>query len=262
VSISNHIKNKQINMKKHLLSMCAGLMCSATLFAHTTSVFTPLPVSSPAKHSIRAEDRVVKDFHGVAAGGPIDVIVKLGSTETVRFEGDAEAIASLVTEVKSGILIIRPKTSWTSWAKKYENKKITAYVTAKDLSSLAMSGNGSLTVTGTVNAEELATILSGSGRIAAKIAVRKLTSVISGSGNLELSGEAAQAKVTISGSGRFSGKGITVEDLDTRISGSGIVNIHAETKINALITGSGHVLYSGDPEIQKRVIGSGGVSKM
>jgi hypothetical protein len=243
-------------MKKLFPLLCAGLLCSASLFAHTNSEFIPGLVS------VQADGRVVKDFQGVAAGGPIDVVVKLGTTETVRFEGDAEAIATLVTEVKGGVLIIRPKTSWTSWAKKYENKKITAYVTAKNITSLAMSGNGSLSVTGTISSEELATILSGSGKITAKVAVRKLTGVISGSGNLEITGEASEAKVTISGSGRLSGKGLAVDDLDTRISGSGMVNIHAKTKIDALITGSGHVLYSGDPEVQKRVIGSGGVSKM
>jgi hypothetical protein len=249
-------------MKKLFVLTCAGLMCSANLFAHTTPVYASYPVNMTADFGAQAESRVVKDFNGVAAGGPIDVVVKLGSTETVRFEGDAEAIATLVTEVKKGILIIRPKTSWTSWAKKYENMKITAYVTAKDITSLAMSGNGSLSVTGTVRSEELATILSGSGRISAKVAVSNLTGVISGSGNLELTGAADQAKITISGSGRLSGKGLTVENLNTRISGSGIVNIHAKTKIDALITGSGNVLYSGDPEVQKRVVGSGGVSKM
>lgn len=249
-------------MKKLFLSTYVGLMYSASLFAHTTTEFSAHTFSVQANVSVLADDRVVKDFNGVAAGGPIDVIVKLGTTETVRFEGDAEAIASLVTEVKSGILIIRPKTSWTSWAKKYENKQITAYVTARNITSLAMSGNGSLSVTGTVSSDELATVLSGSGKITAKVAVTKLTGVISGSGNLNLTGEADQAKVTISGSGRFSGKGLTVDDLDTRISGSGTVNIHANTKIDALITGSGHVLYSGNPEIQKRIIGSGGVNKM
>lgn len=249
-------------MKKLFLSTCVGLMYSASLFAHVPAVFNPHDISVQPIAFVQADDRVVKDFTGVAAGGPIDVVVKLGNTETVRFEGDADAIESLVTEVKGSVLIIRPKTSWTSWAKKYENKKITAYVTARNITSLAMSGNGSLSVTGTVKAEELATVLSGSGRITAKIAVARLTGVISGSGNLNLAGEADQAKVTISGSGRFSGKDLSVDDLNTRISGSGMVNIHANTKIDALITGSGHVSYSGNPEIQKRVIGSGGVSKM
>jgi hypothetical protein len=208
------------------------------------------------------QSRVVKNFTGVAAGGPIDVIVKLGNTESVRFEGDADAISTLVTEVKSGILIIRPETSWTSWAKKYENKKITAYVTAKTLNSLTMSGSGSLSVSGSVSASELATTLSGSGSITTDVNVQGLTSVISGSGNLNIKGKANKAKVTLSGSGRFAGNGLTVESLSTTISGSGIVNIHAQSKINAVIAGSGQVIYSGSATVEKTVIGSGGVSKI
>lgn len=79
------------------------------------------------------DNRDVKNFNGVAAGGPIQVIVTIGASEGLKFEGDAEAIATLVAEIKGNILIIRPKTSWTSWSHKYENKKIIARVSAKTL---------------------------------------------------------------------------------------------------------------------------------
>src|SRR3954465_2230021 len=132
-------------MKKLYPLLCVAVLSSTNLMAHAIE---PIIISKTLRVQ---QDRVVKDFRGLAAGGPIDVIVKMGSTESIRFEGDADAIATLVTEVKSGILIIRPQTSWTSWAKKYENKKITAYVTAKELNSLTMSGDGSIRVTGNVD---------------------------------------------------------------------------------------------------------------
>lgn len=218
----------------------------------------PITINSS---SLSKDERNVKDFNGVAAGGPINVIIKLGDKESLRFEGDEEAIVTLISEVKSGILVIRPQNSWTSWAKKYENKQITAYVTAKRISSLTMSGNGSMNVSGTVSAEELAITLSGSGSIKAKIAVDKLTGVISGSGNVDLTGTTDVGSVTLSGSGNFGSKILEVNTLSTRISGSGNVNVTTDGKISAFISGSGHVYYIGNPEIKKTVLGSGGVSK-
>jgi len=208
------------------------------------------------------EDRNVKNFTGVAAGGPINVVIKIGNTENLKFEGDAEAISTLVSEVKGNILIIRPKTSWTSWAKKYEGKTITAYVTAKDITSLTMSGNGSITVSGELTSSEFTSTLSGSGSIKATINADKLTGVISGSGNLNISGKTDAVQVTISGSGNLNAKTLVTNRLTTRISGSGTVSIKTDGTIKAFISGSGHVYYSGNPTIEKTVIGSGGVSEL
>jgi len=205
------------------------------------------------------EERNVKNFNGIAAGGPIVVIVKFGNQESLRFEGDAEAISTLVSEVKGNILMIRPQTSWTSWAKKYENKKIIAYVTAKQISSLTMSGNGSISVSGTLTASEFATTLSGSGTIKANVEADKITGVVSGSGAINISGKADKASVTISGPGGFGSKALTVNELSARISGKGQINVNTDGKIKALISGSGHVYYSGNPEIEKTILGAGDV---
>ncbi|MFP5081567.1 head GIN domain-containing protein [Pedobacter sp. JCM 36344] len=206
--------------------------------------------------------RDVKNFNGLAAGGPIEVIITIGNSEGLKFEGDAEAISTLVTEVKGNILIIRPKTSWTSWSHKYENQKIIARVSAKTITSLTMSGNGSIKVNGTIHAAELAISLSGSGSINANVDADKLTSVLSGSGSVNLTGKTEDANVTVSGSGKFSGKTLSMNNLNTRISGSGSVNVKVEDNIKALVSGSGRVNYSGNPNVEQRVIGSGGVSKI
>lgn len=219
------------------------------------------PLSSQNKITQSSDEREVKNFNGVGAGGPIEVVIKFGDKESLRFEGDKEAIATLVAEVKGNILIIRPQTSWTSWARKYENKKIVAYVTAKQISSLTMSGNGSVIVSGTITATDFATTLSGSGTIKANVEADKITAVVSGSGTANISGKAATASVTLSGPGSFGNKTLTVNDLSARISGKGTINITAHTKIKAFISGSGHIYYSGDPEVKETIIGAGGVIK-
>lgn len=238
------------------------LILSIFLAASSLSQMNPANAAQPIHtnaQSAVSQVREVKNFNGIIAGGPIEVVVKFGSKESLRFEGDKDAIATLVSEVKGDKLVIRPQTSWISWAKKYENKKITAYVTAKQLSSLTMSGDGSITVSGTITAQEFATTLSGSGTIKANIEADKITGVISGSGTASISGRADVASVTVSGPGSFGSKSLVVDQLSARMSGKGSINITTNGKIKALISGSGHIYYSGNPEIEKTVLGSGDV---
>ena len=244
-------------MKKIILS-------SAIILAIVSFTLQPVLASNPiviVSEKFIKEDRVVKNFNGVAAGGPINVVITLGNTESLKFEGDAEAIATLITEVRGNILIIRPENSWTSWAKKYENKKITAYVTAKTVKSLTMSGSGSMIVNSKINHNDLTVTLSGSGYITANADVNNLTGTLSGSGNLKISGNANTASLTISGSGSF-GKGFEVEKLEAVISGSGNITIDASKNIDAVISGSGSINYSGNPIIEKTIVGSGRVTKI
>jgi len=247
-------------MKPIFPLLFAASICFSSL---STIAHTAIPTRTTTYNTtITQDDRSVKNFTGIAAGGPIQVIVTMGSKESLKFEGDADAIASLVSEVKGDVLVIRPSVSWKSWAKKYEGKTIIAHVGAKNISSLTMSGDGSIVVKGTLNAAELAATLSGSGSIKATISADLLTGTLSGSGNIELSGKSAKGSVNISGSGNVNGKTLALNDLTARISGSGSISAKVTGEIKAFISGSGHVYYSGNPSIEQKVIGSGGVSQL
>lgn len=208
------------------------------------------------------EERTTGSFKGIASGSSLKIKVTLGSKESIRFEGDADAIADLITEVKDGILIIRPKTKWNDWSRRHRDADITVYISAKRLTSLTMSGSGSLEVLNPINSSELITTLTGSGSISATANVKSLTGVISGSGSLDLKGKSNEANLTLSGSGQFKGKSFSVNDLSVQISGSASVYITANEKIDAVISGSGNVYYSGNATIEKTTSGSGRVRKM
>ncbi|WP_293305395.1 head GIN domain-containing protein [Pedobacter sp. UBA5917] len=243
-------------MKKVFAILLASLTLTAGINAIAKN-HTGISISSN-----KGDERDVKNFNGVAAAGPINVIITLGNTESCRLEGDAEAIASIVTEVKGNVLVIRPQTSIRSWSNKYEGKKITAYVTAKELASLTVSGSGNLTVNGKISTGNLTTTVSGSGNIKATADVDDYSGVISGSGSINITGGADHAKVVISSSGTLSGRSFSTKTLNSTISGSGTVNIAVSESIRAVISGSGSVNYSGNPTIDKTVIGSGGVRKI
>lgn len=208
------------------------------------------------------EERKVSNFTGIAVGGSLKVYVKIGNTESLRLEGDQEAIDQLITEVKDGTLSIRPKKSeWKQWFKKYGNTKVTAYITAKKLTSLAMSGSGSIEVEQTINTSSLDVALSGSGNIKASVNAQNFEAAISGSGGMNISGKAKKAEIAVSGSGGFSGRAFSAEDVDAHVSGSGSVHINVQKSLDAATSGSGSVNYTGNPTVTKTASGSGRVRK-
>lgn len=242
------------HMKKFSLILTFALFGLAAI----SRAEKPIRISVSNLHD---EERKVSNFTGIGISGPLKVYVKIGNTESLRLEGDQEGIDELITEVKNGSLNIRPKKqNSNNWFGR-SNSKITAYITVKKLTSLAMAGSGSIEVENTVNADEFNAAISGSGSIKATINAKSLEAAISGSGKLSFSGKAKKSDVAISGSGSFSGSSLSSDDVNAHISGSGNIYINAEKTINAAIGGSGNVNYTGNPTVTKAIGGSGKVRK-
>lgn len=249
-----------IEKLKHMKKISSLLVLAFLSFALIAQAANPIRISTS---TLSQQEPQVRNFNGIEIGGNIRAYVKLGNSESLRLEGDKEAIAQLEIEVKNGTLTIKPKRSqWKDWFKKYNNTKITAYITAKRLTSLGVSGSGLIDVEQTINADKVGVAVSGSGSIKATVTASHLDGAISGSGSLNISGKAKSAEVAISGSGNFNGKDLVTDDAETHISGSGSIYIHANKSIDAALSGSGNVNYSGDPKVEKAVAGSGKVRKI
>jgi len=225
------------------------------------SVGTTALVAATKMHNTETEEKNVGSFKGIASGGPIAVMVTMGNTESVRIEGDEDALADLITEVKEGVLIIRPKTKWGEWSRKYRKPQVTVFIKAKKINSLTMSGSGSIEVANSINSSDLVVTLNGSGSITASATVKTFRGDVNRSGTLKMSGKSINSNLTLSGSGNFEGKKFTATELSVQISGSANAYIKVTTNIDAVISGSGNVLYSGNPSVKKTIIGSGNVSK-
>ncbi|KIO76622.1 hypothetical protein TH53_13800 [Pedobacter lusitanus] len=233
------------------------LLLALIVFGYNAKASGPIKIT----RSFNEEERPIGTFKGVATGGALAVKITMGNKESLRLEGDQEAIANLVTEVSGGILTIKPKTKWSEWSRRYNRSQVTVYITAKKITSLTMSGSGNMDVENTINSPELVATLSGSGGITANINVKSFTGTISGSGSMKLSGKADDSNLTLSGSGGFKGKEFAVNDLSAQISGSAGIYITANKTIEAVISGSGNIRYAGNATVKKTVIGSGSIRK-
>jgi hypothetical protein len=223
--------------------------------AGTQTIFSSL------SHAASLEERQVANFTGISSSGPYDVHVTMGSTESLRIEGDADDLEAIVTKVENGILRIYKKTgtNHSNWG---FNNRIKVYITARILNSLSQSGSGDIQINGVLKPSNLNIKVSGSGSVKASIQANKINASISGSGEIDLNGIANEANVAISGSGEFEGRNLKSDKANVKVSGSGEAYIFAASELNASLSGSGQINYTGNPEIHQTKSGSGKISKL
>lgn len=205
--------------------------------------------------SISTDERQVSGFTGISSSGSYDVYIKMGTTERLRIEGDEELIKNIETSVEKGILKIRnsKNTGWT-WNRQHKPK---IYITAININNLAISGSGSMHVSGIIKTSSLNTQVSGSGSISATIQTSELNAAVSGSGSIQAAGNTSTASIAVSGSGRFDGKNLKTRTADVKVSGSGSVSVDADEQLNAASSGSGNIVYSGNAKVNQSKSGSG-----
>ncbi|MFZ4101848.1 MAG: head GIN domain-containing protein [Sphingobacterium thalpophilum] len=206
------------------------------------------------------DDRQVSGFSGIIVSGRNNVYITMGSTESLRLEGDADEMNEIETKVENGVLKIsnKKKLNTRSWN---NTGKVTIYIQAKSLNNLVLSGSGNIEVREKVKSTNLTTTLSGSGSISVNFEVENYNAVISGSGEIYSKGNATNARITISGSGDFNGSGLRTSNTSAKVSGSGDISIIADQQLEALSSGSGDIRYSGNAVVNSKKSGSGNISK-
>ncbi|HEX3759206.1 MAG TPA: head GIN domain-containing protein [Kofleriaceae bacterium] len=184
-----------------------------------------------------SQPRSVPAFHGLDLAGVLGADVTLGKQASVTITGDADLIDKVTTTVKDGILVIDTRELHHVHR---HNMRLHAIVTAPDLSSLAVSGTGSIAITGVAN--------------------DRLAMDVSGTGAIKASGSTGALNVQLSGTGEVSGKDLAAKDVVVDIHGTGSARLNATRSVDARISGTGSLSVHGHPaQIKKSVTGLGSV---
>lgn len=208
----------------------------------------------------QTETRPVSPFTGILSSGNFNVIVNIGSEQSLRIEADAEDMEDIESLVVNGVLKLRVKNPLNRLARNMG--KVNIYITAKSLTALAISGSGSMKIEGLIKGQTLNTSVSGAGSMNFNADVTDFKAVISGSGSMNVAGTGSKAFITVSGSGSFTGKNFHTNTTEIIVSGAGGATIHVENELSAILSGSGNIRYSGDPKVEITKSGSGSISKI
>jgi len=201
--------------------------------------------------------RVVGDFTNINSSGDFIVDVSIGSPTSVSVEADENLLSYIETFIQGNTLVL--ETTDNRCIKSRE--QIYIHVVTPSLYELKMTGSG-LLVCNNITANELKYVLTGSGDIESNgISAGFVEAGLTGSGEIILSGSALQTDFLVTGSGNIKGLNLESDKCVATISGSGNIYTSVTILLDALITGSGNLIYKGNPETVVKTTGSGRVIK-
>ncbi|MCJ8211623.1 DUF2807 domain-containing protein [Mucilaginibacter sp. RS28] len=226
-------------------------------------IFAVLMLAGVSRSYAAVETRNVGSFSSIEASGSFDVYITQTGTESVKVDAPADMMEKIKTEVSGGVLKLYTKGSWKDWSFFGDHKKVVIYVTAKQLNGVGLTGSGDVVLKNTINSESFKARISGSGDFTGSVNTKELEVGISGSGDMRLSGKANTSAVRLSGSGDYDGKNLVTASTSVHISGSGDASINASNSVDASVSGSGDVRYTGGAtNVHSSSSGSGDVRRM
>jgi hypothetical protein len=208
-------------------------------------------------------DRHLSGFNAVNIAGPYDVYITQGSAESVKVEAPSDMMSKILTEVNGGVLKIYSRHEYWNWGFLWgHHTKIRVFVTIKDVNGIHISGSGDAYFKNGITAGALKLSVSGSGDMTGRLITKTLECNISGSGDMRLSGRADNSTVSVTGSGDFSARDLFTLNSSVRVAGSGDAKINASQRVDASVSGSGDIHYTGGAKsISSHKSGSGDISR-
>ena len=205
-----------------------------------------------AAPAVKAQsERNVSGFNSIKITGPMNVNITQGDNESVRVEADQEDMERIITEVNGNVLMISAKEL-------KGNKDVTIHVTAKEITSVDLTGSGNVTGRNLIKGQSLRLMIAGSGNMSMDVGVNDLIVGLTGSGNLTLTGQTQDLKMRVSGSGNADALKLHAQKADVHVSGSGNAMVNVKGDLTGSLSGSGDIEFMGTPKINNiNVRGSG-----
>ncbi len=200
--------------------------------------------------------REVPNFQSLATLGSIDVEIQPGDNYSLQIVDDENIIPYVITEVKNGELQIQYKKGVS-----ISSSHTKVIVTVPFLNSIRTSGSADITSKGLITNNQMVDLSSsGSGDMSLQLNAPAIKITGSGSGDFVVSGQTKDVKCTLTGSNNLDSKDLKAENVDVKITGSADAKVYASVSLRAVLTGSGSLLYWGNPSLPEvRVTGSGEV---
>lgn len=180
------------------------------------------------------EKREIPDFRKIRTDGIADITIRMGKSPGVAVTGDSNLLTSIVTHSQDGLLTISEQGNI------HPKLPLRIDVTAPSLEHVTTDG------TDAIHFKD--------------IKAKRLGIDINGTGGVDGSGKADVLSLDISGTGSARLVGLLSLQTDVSISGTGDASVTAIQAINARVSGTGHVVYGGNPHVvTTKVSGTGSV---
>lgn len=200
----------------------------------------------------------VRGFDRISLRGSDNVVVRVGSAESVTATGPKDVLDKLEITVIDGELRVGREKRWSmGWSA--EGKPAVITVTLPRLRGAAVAGSGDMQVD-RAQATSFSGSIAGSGNLTIGSLQADAASIsIAGSGDASMKGQARSLDISVAGSGNLNGAGLRSERAKINVAGSGNVEAYAEAEADVSIVGSGDVTLAGKAKCRVSKMGSGEV---
>jgi hypothetical protein len=226
------------------------------------SIFSMLASCAPCVEGmgdVTDERRLQTAFSKLVISGDFDVTVETTSPNTTPYvvvQAQENVIPHIVTELKGDQMTFSVDGCIQS------SQPIKIVVVNAGLQEIEKSGSGKLLSYMPYLATKMKFSNTGSGDLVFKVYSEELSVVNSGSGNIIIQGVTRDLSIDNRGSGEVKTDMVKTENAVVDSRGSGDVWLHAASSLDIQLSGSGNVLYRGEPQnLQQKNTGSGNIRR-
>jgi len=200
------------------------------------------------------EERPVGDFSGIQVTNQGDAIIELGQAESLVVEAEDNLLEHIVTEVRGNTLVLGTENN----VNLNNTKPIRYHLTVMTLDDIHITSSGNVTAPA-MEVNNFAVRVSSSGNLDMDgIEANRLEVDISSSGNVNIGGgQVEEQNIAITSSGEYDGRNVDSRQAQVRLSSSGDATIRVSDRLQADLSSSGNVYYTGNPEVNINESSSG-----
>jgi hypothetical protein len=201
---------------------------------------------------ITVERHLGSSFKDIKLSTNASVFIHQNEKSKITLETDSNIEQYITTSVKTGKVYHKDGILRIIGNRKLSLRptKCVIHIYTPDIINLENSGVGNITIVDKLNIENIAFFVSGVGGIEGTVETNNFVAKISGVGKINLTGKCRNAKIELSSSGTFEGGGFEIEKANVKITGAGGAKVAVSDVLEGEISGSGNIIYSGNPRIK------------
>lgn len=198
----------------------------------------------------------IEDVDQFLFQGNGELVIQQGSSSEVVLEGSEKELQGASVFISDHMLVVKEKRGFLDFFRsRPSNLKCT--VTLQDLTSLTLEGGSRVKIDG-FKVHDLTAIVRDNAELNMDIQGNSLALYLIRDGEVTASGHVGNQNILISDGGLYRASDLSSEACEIVLEGSGVAYVQATETLDATITSSGVINYSGSPrKIQSNITGTG-----
>ena len=205
-------------MRKVIIIACSILLLATTVFSQKDK-----ETKIEGSGNVITKDVTIQPFDQLEANGVFNVVLTQGNKESLKIEAEdnLQALFEIKNEGSKLMVDMKKDSHFNS------KKKMTVYITFKNLKSMDLKMVGNVSSEGNLNFSDLSLANKSVGSVDLALNAQKLDIENKSVGNLRLSGKAENAIIRSNSVGAIKASDLLVQTMDIDNDGVGSAEVNA-----------------------------------